>query len=110
MELEITDPHYKEKCNMLQTLYSVIDPELMVNIVDLGLIYDIQLPDDQTIHITMTLTTPHCPMGATLQEMATRAVQQYAPGKTVETHITFDPPWSADCMTEEGKRQLNASF
>lgn len=108
MEPEITDPHYKDKCSILEKLYSVVDPELLVNIVDLGLIYDIQLPDEQTIEITMTLTTPHCPMGCTLKEMTFNAVKQYAPDKNVEVHITFSPPWSAERMTEEGKRQLNS--
>lgn len=107
MELDITHPHYKEQCYVLQALYTVIDPELMVNIVDLGLIYDIQFPDEATIAITMTLTTPHCPMGATLKEMTRCAVQGYAPNKQVEVDITFSPPWNAERMTEEGKHQLN---
>jgi len=88
-----------------EALKEVYDPELHYNIVDLGLVYGVDVKDGD-VHITMTLTTPACPIGpmiiAQIQEMV-RAL----PGvKDVDVELTFDPLWSPELMSEEAKAGL----
>lgn len=93
-------------------LQDVIDPELHVNIVDLGLIYTVtvsQVDDRQAIHILMTLTTPGCPLAGTIQRMVRDALyglENLNVDRDVDVEITFDPPWTMDLMTEEVKAEL----
>lgn len=91
-----------------EALRQVVDPELHLNIVDLGLIYDISEPEPGNIHITMTLTTPGCPVGSAI----VRAVEYTArsvPGvDEVQVTLTFEPRWTTDRITEAGRRQLHA--
>lgn len=88
-----------------EALKDIYDPELHYNIVDLGLVYDVDVKDGD-VHITMTLTTPACPIGpmiiAQIQEMV-----RVLPGvKDVDVELTFDPMWSPDLMSEEAKAGL----
>ncbi len=106
MNLSLTDPYYSEKIKAHQALYKVIDPELFVNVVDLGLIYDVAFEDDDTIRVTMTLSTPHCPMGEAITNGVQNALEMVFPNKKTEINLTFDPPWNFEMMTEEGKTQL----
>jgi len=105
MEFSLTDLHYSEKIKARDALYSVIDPELFVNVIDLGLIYDIHFEDD-TIRVLMTLSTPHCPMGDAITTGVKNALEMIFPEKTAETELTFDPPWSFEMLTPEGREQL----
>ncbi len=91
-------------------LREVIDPEIGVNIVDLGLVYDVRLPADGVVAVRMTLTTPGCPLGGYLDD-AIHAVLWGAPGVTeVDVQIVWDPPWDPDqMMTDRAKRQLGWS-
>lgn len=106
MDFLPTDPHYEEKTRGKSCLYNVIDPELFVNIIDLGLVYDLNFDDDETIKVTMTLTTPGCPMGEAITTGVKNALGAEFPGKGADVNLTFDPPWSFEKLTPEGREQL----
>ena len=85
--------------DVVRALKQVYDPEIPVNIYDLGLIYDMTIDDDHKVHIKMTLTAPNCPMSDTLVEDVHTAVAD-TPGVTdVAIEITFDPPWDKSRMS-----------
>lgn len=89
-----------------QALYQVYDPELGVNIIDLGLVYDISVTAEGFVNITMTLTTPGCPMHEALGDGVGMALQQI-PGLTGgEITLVWTPRWTPDMLSEEGRRQL----
>lgn len=97
-----------KKTRIWEALRRVIDPELHVNIVDLGLVYDVEWKDDGEIHVEMTLTTPGCPVGGVIMQ-AVGKVLQPIPGVTgVHVNLTFEPRWTPDRITLEGRRQLAA--
>lgn len=89
-----------------EVLRTVHDPEIPVNIMELGLVYEIKIQEGGKVKITMTLTAPACPVaGEIIMEVETkiRAIE----GVTdVHVHLTFDPPWTRDMMTEEAKLEL----
>lgn len=87
------------------SLYQVFDPEIMVNIVDMGLIYKIEEKDNIAI-INMTLTTPTCPLTSVLEEQIKIVLQGIV--DDVQINWVFDPPWSFDKMSESGKEQLRS--
>ena len=93
-----------------EELKKVIDPELFVNIVDLGLVYVVDLqPGDQGQHkvtIDMTMTSPACPAGPQLIAQTKHFVSQMPGVAEVEVKIVMDPPWTPDCMTEDARDQL----
>lgn len=87
-------------------LHEVYDPELGVNVVDLGLVYDIDISQGGFVTITMTLTTPGCPMHESLAQGVGAALGDI-PGLTGgEIRLVWEPAWTPERMTEEGKRQL----
>jgi metal-sulfur cluster biosynthetic enzyme len=86
-------------------LKSIFDPEIPVNIVDLGLIYGVMIEGEQ-VEVLMTLTVPGCPMGAYIAGEVEEKIKGIEGVKGVKVDITFDPPWSVDRMTEEGKNVL----
>lgn len=89
-----------------QALASVYDPEIPVNIVDLGLIYGTDIGTDGRVQIRMTLTAPGCGMGPVLIEEIKRRVARVPNVSGVEVALVFDPPWSRDMMTEEAQLEL----
>lgn len=89
----------------LNVLYEVIDPELQVNIVDLGLVYDIEFLENH-IKVIMTLTSRFCPMGDAIQQGVTNALESEFPGETIEIELTFSPAWSMELVSAEGREQL----
>ncbi|MBH75150.1 MAG: aromatic ring hydroxylase [Dehalococcoidia bacterium] len=86
-------------------LKEVYDPEIPVNVVDLGLIYDVDINDDN-VNIVMTLTAPGCGMGPYIAQQAEWAVAEVEGVKDVSVDITFDPPWNPDRITDDGKMAL----
>jgi metal-sulfur cluster biosynthetic enzyme len=86
-------------------LRAVIDPEIYQNIVDLGLVYGVEVQPDQAVDVTMTLTTPHCPMGPQIIENVDKVLRHHG-ASDVRVHIVWEPMWTPDAMTEELKRQL----
>jgi metal-sulfur cluster biosynthetic enzyme len=87
-------------------LKDVYDPEIPVNVVDLGLINSINVDDDDNVHVDMTLTAAGCSMGPFIAQQAEWAIAEVEGVKDVEVEITFDPPWSADSITEDGRKLL----
>ncbi|MBU1196962.1 metal-sulfur cluster assembly factor [Candidatus Micrarchaeota archaeon] len=90
-----------------RVLKNVIDPELGINIVDLGLVYQIEEKRGH-VHITATLTTPACPLGPQIVQSIQNEVKQLENVKRVEVEFTFDPPWNESKMSAEGKAELKA--
>ena len=88
---------------VLQTIY---DPEIPVDIYQLGLIYDVQVSEDSDVFILMTLTTPNCPVAETMPEEIKQKVQNLPDVNEVELEITFDPPWTRDMMSEAARLEL----
>lgn len=99
-----------EKSEMAITaLYEVMDPEIDLNIVDLGLVYETDFKEDSdTVIVIMTLTTRFCPMGESIVESATQAVQQVFPDHKIEILLTFQPPWDQSMISEAGNLFLSS--
>ncbi|MDT3697550.1 MAG: metal-sulfur cluster assembly factor [Ignavibacterium sp.] len=93
------------KEEILKVLKSVIDPEVGINIVDLGLVYEIESTEDAN-KITMTLTTPGCPMHSSITNWVENAVRQIEPEKNVFVNLVWQPPWTPDKMSPEAKQEL----
>ncbi|MGX6442519.1 metal-sulfur cluster assembly factor [Neobacillus sp. K501] len=94
----------KEK--ILETLKTVYDPELNINVVDLGLIYHVEITDGADVSITMTLTTPGCPLHDSITSGVRYAVQGMEETRNVEVNLVWEPAWSPEKMTPEGLRLL----
>lgn len=92
----------------LANLQNVMDPEIGLNIVDLGLVYQIDFDDkEKKIYCTMTLTTQFCPMGESITNAAAESLKSGFPGYAIVIQITFDPPWNHEMISEEGREFLN---
>ena len=88
-----------------EALKEVIDPELNINIVDLGLVYEIDVEDDR-VEILMTLTTPGCPLSGVFDEMVRQEVGAVEGVNEVEVELTFEPSWTPEKVSEEAKDEL----
>ena len=104
MEQEIDTQELGEK--IVKVLKTIYDPEIPVDIYELGLIYDVFVNEDDEVKILMTLTTPNCPVAETLPKEVEDKVKSLKMVKDAEVEITFDPPWSQDLMSEEAKLEL----
>ena len=93
--------------NIVLTLKNIYDPEIPVNIYDLGLIYEIDYTPDRVATIRMTLTAPNCPMADMLIEDVNQQVAKVKGVEQVNVILTFDPVWDKEMMTEEAKLELN---
>lgn len=89
--------------DMLKTVY---DPEIPVNVYDLGLIYKIDLQDDGELTIDMTLTAPNCPAAEFIMEDVRQKVESVDGVKAAQVNLVFEPEWEKDMMTEEAKLEL----
>lgn len=87
-------------------LRTVYDPEIPVNIVDLGLVYEIKISEENLVDIVMTLTAPGCPVAGDIVFDVQTKIASLSGVKDVHIQLTFDPPWSKDMMTEEAKLEL----
>ena len=88
-----------------EALKSVYDPEIPVNVVDLGLVYDVQV-NESDVYVQMTLTFPGCGMGPYIGQQAEWAVQEIDGVEEVQFEMVFDPPWSPELISEEARAQL----
>jgi FeS assembly SUF system protein len=95
MEMEIV--------NAIKTIY---DPEIPVNIYDLGLIYEVNVEDGGKVRIVMTLTSPNCPVADSLPQEVQETVADLKGVTDVEVNMTFDPPWSRDMLSDEALLEL----
>ncbi len=91
---------------VLEALKAVIDPEIGVNIVDLGLIYDLQIGGGGVVKIEMTLTTPGCPLHAAIHDAVHRALEPVPGVREVALDLVWAPPWTPEMITPEGRRAL----
>lgn len=91
---------------ILRVLKTIYDPEIPVDIYELGLIYDVMVNEDEEVKILMTLTTPNCPVAESLPQEVEERVKSIDEVKDCEVEITFDPPWSQELMSEEAKLEL----
>ncbi len=87
-------------------LKEIIDPELGINIVDLGLIYDIKIENEGEVTITMTLTTPTCPLGDYILDEIRQKLSTIKGIKSITINLVFDPPWTPEKINEEAKKKL----
>ncbi len=90
----------------IEVLSEIYDPEIPVNIYELGLIYDVKVSDEGDVHVLMTLTSPNCPVAESLPEEVKQKISSLDEVKEVEVEITFDPPWNRDMMSDEAKLEL----
>lgn len=91
--------------SILEALKDVYDPEIPVNVVDLGLIYDVQV-NDGSVHVEMTLTAAGCGMGPYIAQQAEWAIAELDGVQDVNVELVFDPPWNPDLITDDGKTLL----
>ena len=104
MEKEIDTQELGEK--IVKVLKTIYDPEIPVDIYELGLIYDVMVNTDYEVKILMTLTTPNCPVAESLPQEVKEKVVSIDTVKEAEVEITFDPPWNQDLISEEAKLEL----
>ncbi|MGP1308750.1 MAG: iron-sulfur cluster assembly protein [Phycisphaerales bacterium] len=93
---------------IVKALRTVFDPEIPVNLYDLGLIYNLDIDEGNAVRVTMTLTAPNCPVADDIVRSAERAVRAVEGVADVSVSLTFDPPWTAERMTEVAKIELEA--
>jgi len=91
---------------IVNVLKSIYDPEIPVDIYELGLIYDVMVNDENDVKILMTLTSPNCPVAETLPVEVEEKVKTLEEIRNAEVEITFDPTWTQDMMSEEAKLEL----
>ena len=91
---------------IIKVIKTIFDPEIPVDIYELGLIYDILINENFDVKIIMTLTTPNCPVAETLPVDVEEKVKTVAGVKSAKVEITFEPPWSQELMSDEAKLQL----
>ena len=92
--------------SIVEKLKTIYDPEIPVDIYELGLIYDVMVNTDYEVKILMTLTSPNCPVAESLPREVEEKVKSIEYVKDAEVEITFDPPWSKDLMSVEAKLEL----
>jgi len=103
------NPEEKEeiKKKIIDALKTVYDPEIPVNVYDLGLVYKIEVDDERRARIEMTLTAPGCPIAGMVLAMAEGAVKELVPEvKEVRTELVWEPPWTPERVTPEGREAL----
>ena len=95
-----------KKEQIIEEIRKIYDPELPVNIYELGLIYDVLVNEDNDVKVLMTLTTPNCPVAESLPLEVKNKIADIDGVKSAEVEMTFDPPWNRDLMSEEAKLEL----
>ena len=96
-----------KKEEIIAEISKIYDPELPVNIYELGLIYDIQVENEKSVKIKMTLTTPNCPVAESLPKEVKEGAMQVEGIEDVDLELVWEPPWNKDMMSEAAKLELN---
>ena len=91
---------------IVKTLKTVFDPEIPVNIYDLGLIYNVDIDEQKNVRIDMTFTAPNCPMADFILEDVRQKVESIADVRSAQVNLVFEPEWNKEMMTEEAKLEL----
>lgn len=92
--------------DVIEAIRTCYDPEIPVNIYELGLIYEININEERDVHVMMTLTSPSCPVAETLPPDVESKIAAVEEVKSAKVEITFDPPWDQSMMSEEAKLEL----
>ena len=95
------------KDKIIEEIRKIYDPEIPVNIYELGLIYDIKIENNDTAKVKMTLTSPNCPVAESLPKEVKDSIMQVEGIKKVDLDLVWDPPWDKDMMSEAAKLELN---
>ena len=95
------------KENIIEEIKKIYDPEIPVNIYELGLIYNIRVNEEKKVEIEMTLTSPNCPVAESLPNEVKQNILKVAGVKDVDLKLVWDPPWDKDKMSEAAKLELN---
>ena len=98
-----------KKENIVNQMKEVFDPEIPVNIYDLGLIYEIKIDEEKKVEIIMTLTSPNCPVAESLPKEVSQKIKDLNGMKSLAVYLTFDPPWNQNMMSEDAKLALDIS-
>lgn len=96
--------HLEDK--IVEVLKTIYDPEIPVDIYELGLIYEVRISKEKHVDIEMTLTSPNCPVAESLPKDVKEKIEAIDEVSTVDVQIVFDPPWDKDMMSEEAKLEL----
>jgi len=96
----------KTEALIIEKLKEVYDPEIPVNVYEIGLIYEINVKEDGRAHILMTLTSPNCPVAEILPMEIREKAEEVEEIKEVEVELTFEPPWTMDMLTDEARLEL----
>ena len=96
-----------KKDQIIEEIKKIYDPEVPVNIYDMGLIYDIQVKEEKYAFIKMTLTTPNCPVAESLPNEVKEGAMQVDGIEDVKLELVWDPPWNKDMMSEAAKLEMN---
>ena len=98
-----------KKEDIINQMKEVFDPEIPVNIYDLGLIYEIKIDEEKNVGIIMTLTSPNCPVAESLPQEVSQKIKNLHGMKSLAVYLTFDPPWDQNMMSEDAKLALDIS-
>ena len=98
-----------KKEDIVNQIKEVFDPEIPVNIYDLGLIYEIKIDEEKKVEIIMTLTSPNCPVAESLPKEVSQKIKNLKGMKSLAVYLTFDPPWDQNMMSEDAKLALDIS-
>lgn len=106
MEIQFNSPFAREEMKAQIALMQVIDPELNINIVDLGLVYGVDFSISGQITVRMTLSTPHCPMGDAIEQGVRNVLGKAFPERESVIELVWEPEWNFHMISEAGKQQL----
>jgi len=95
------------KDKIINEIKKIFDPEIPVNIYELGLIYKIEVNEKKEVNLEMTLTSPNCPVADSLPKMVKKNIEELSEISSVEIKLVWDPPWTKDKMSEAAKLELN---
>ena len=98
-----------KKEDIVNQIKEVFDPEIPVNIYDLGLIYEIKIDEEKKVEVIMTLTSPNCPVAESLPKEVSQKIKSLKGMKSLAVYLTFDPPWDQNMMSEDAKLALDVA-
>ncbi len=104
--MENKDEYLKLETKIVDVLKNIFDPEIPVNIYDLGLIYEIEVDDYDNVDVQMTLTAPNCPVADSIVQEVNDKIKDMDEVNRVTVNLTFDPPWDKSMLSEEAKLEL----
>jgi len=106
-EFNITNQSSFRELQIIESLRTVLDPELQISVIDMGLVYNISAePESEEIRIEMTLSSSHCPMGEAILQSVKNRIETDFPGTDVHVQLVWEPQWTYENITEEGLKQL----